>query len=65
MRRKLQSNHGIDTKRIAAEIVAAIFCKKTGTKYAIHSTLITTYGVENNAYSGEIQSIITSDDLFG
>ena len=41
------------------------FIKKTGTKYAIHSTLITTYGVENNAYSGEIQSIITSDDLFG
>lgn len=41
------------------------FIKKKETKYAIHSTLITTYGVENNAYSGEIQAIITSDDLFG
>lgn len=40
------------------------FLKKTGTKYAIHSTLITTYGVEENSYSGEIQAVITSDDLF-
>lgn len=40
------------------------FIKKTGTKYAIHSTLITTYGIEDNAYSAELQSIITSDDLF-
>jgi hypothetical protein len=37
---------------------------KTGTKYAIHSTLITTYGVEKNAYSGELQAVITADDLF-
>ena len=34
------------------------------TKYAIHPTLITTYGVEENAYSGEIQAIITSEALF-
>ncbi|MGN0247124.1 MAG: ATP-binding protein [Lachnospiraceae bacterium] len=40
------------------------FLKKTETKYAIHSTLITTYGIQNNSYSGDIQSIITSDDLF-
>lgn len=40
------------------------FLKKTETKYAIHSTLITTYGVEDNAYSGDIQAIITADDLF-
>ena len=40
------------------------FLKKTETKYAIHLTLITTYGVEDNSYSGDIQAIITSDDLF-
>ena len=40
------------------------FIKKTETKYAIHLTLITTYGVEDNSYSGDIQAIITSDDLF-
>ena len=40
------------------------FIKKTDTKYAIHPTLITTYGVEETAYSGEIQAIITSEALF-
>ena len=40
------------------------FQKKTSTKYALHSTLITTYGVTDNAYSGELQAIITDDDLF-
>lgn len=37
---------------------------KTKTKYALHSTLITTYGVEKSAYANELQSVITSDDLF-
>lgn len=36
----------------------------TKTKYAIHSTLITTYEVVKTSYYGNIQSIITSDDLF-
>ncbi len=40
------------------------FLKKTNTKYAIHPTLITTYGVIENSYSTELQSVITSDDLF-
>ena len=40
------------------------FKTKTGTKYAIHPTLVTTYGVLNNAYSGELQAVITADDLF-
>lgn len=40
------------------------FRKKTGTRYAIHSTLVTTYEVEPNAYTGDIQAIITADDLF-
>ena len=36
----------------------------TKTKCAIHSTLITTYEVEESSYSGNIQAIITSDELF-
>ena len=40
------------------------FLKKTGTRYAIHPTLVTTYGLEENAYSGELQSVITADQLF-
>ena len=36
----------------------------TGTKYAIHPTLVTTYGVVENAYSGELQAIVTGEDLF-
>ena len=42
----------------------ADFIKKTETKSAIHSTLITTYGALNNAYAGELQAVITSEDLF-
>lgn len=40
------------------------FRKKTGTKYALHSTLITTYPIEETPYSGELQSVIVADDLF-
>ena len=40
------------------------FRKKTGTRYAIHSTLITTYETVRNQYSGELQAIITAEDLF-
>lgn len=36
----------------------------TGTKYAIHPTLITTYGLVENTYADYIQSVITLDDLF-
>ena len=33
-------------------------------RYAIHPTLITTYGIIENAYSGELQSVITGEELF-
>ena len=36
----------------------------TETKYAIFPTLITTFGLVDNSYSGDIQSLITMDDLF-
>ena len=37
---------------------------QTGTKYAIHPTLITTYGLVDNSYATNIQSVIVLDDLF-
>jgi len=39
------------------------FAKLTKTKSSIHLTLVTTYGLSENAYSGRIQSVITGDDL--
>lgn len=36
----------------------------TGTHYAIYPTLVTTYGLKENSYSGNIQAVITMDDLF-
>lgn len=36
----------------------------TGTKYAIHPTLVTTYGIVGNSYAGDIQAVITLEDLF-
>ncbi|MDR0854612.1 MAG: AAA family ATPase [Clostridiales Family XIII bacterium] len=40
------------------------FRLETGTKSALHQTMITTYGLTNNAYRNNIQSEITLDDLF-
>jgi hypothetical protein len=40
------------------------FVTETGTKYAIFPTIITTFGLRENKYSGLIQSEITLDDLF-
>lgn len=40
------------------------FITGTGTHYAIYPTLITTYGLVENAYSNDIQSVVTMDDLF-
>ena len=36
----------------------------THTSFALHPTLVTTYGLRTNKYSGSIQSVITADDLF-
>ncbi|MCR5178858.1 MAG: AAA family ATPase [Lachnospiraceae bacterium] len=36
----------------------------TGTRAAIHPTLITSYGLVENSYAGNIQNVITMDDLF-
>jgi hypothetical protein len=42
----------------------AAFLTETGTKSALHQTMITTSGLEHNAYRNDIQSEITLDDLF-
>ena len=36
----------------------------TGTRYAIYPTLITTYGMVNNSYALDVQSVVVLDDLF-
>ena len=36
----------------------------TKTRKALHLTMVTTYGIKHNAYSGMIQSEVTLDDLF-
>ena len=40
------------------------FQKETGTKEAVHMTLICGNGYKRNKYSGIIQNLITGDDLF-
>lgn len=42
-----------------------IFIAGTDTRKAVHLTMVTTYGVRPNAYSGIIQSEVCMDDLFG
>lgn len=42
----------------------ASFISNTGTNKAVHLTMITTYGLRHNPYSGIIQSEVTMDDLF-
>ena len=41
-----------------------LFRAATKTRKALHLTMVTTYGIKNNAYSGMIQSEVTLDDLF-
>ena len=40
------------------------FKDETGTKKAVHVTLVTPYGVKSNAYAKNVQSVVTLDDLF-
>lgn len=41
-----------------------IFAEVTKTKSAIHTIMVTTYGINHNAYSNEIQNEIELNDLF-
>jgi hypothetical protein len=40
------------------------FVSETGTRSAIHITMVTTYGLTENGYRASVQSEITLDDLF-
>ncbi|MDR1720584.1 MAG: ATP-binding protein [Dysgonamonadaceae bacterium] len=40
------------------------FAEETRTKKALHTTLITTFGVKHNAYWNEVQSEVRLEDLF-
>ena len=41
----------------------ATFIEETKCRKSIHTTLVTTYGLKRNAYSGFFQNVITMDDL--
>jgi AAA+ ATPase superfamily predicted ATPase len=40
-----------------------LFSNETKTRKALHLTLVTTYGVSRNEYSGKVQNVVTMDDL--
>lgn len=42
----------------------SLFTSETNCKKALHLTLVTTYGLKRNEYSGRVQKVITMDDLF-
>ncbi len=54
------------TKRYNDEMQARreLFRAQTRTRKALHLTMVTTYGIKENPYSGMIQSQVTLDDLF-
>ena len=41
-----------------------VFIGETKCRKAIHTTIVTTYGLTHNEYSGRIQNVLTMDDLF-
>jgi len=41
-----------------------IFRRETGTRSAIHTTLVTIYGLVRNEHAADIQSVVTMEDLF-
>lgn len=41
-----------------------VFVEETQTRYSLHLTLVTTYGLASSPYQGRFQNVITMDDLF-
>lgn len=61
------TKHPYEIKKTEAEILErkkSAFRAETGTRYAIHITMITTYGLAKKGYSSIAQSEITMNDLF-
>ena len=42
----------------------SVFTSKTKTKKTPHLTIVTTYGLKQNMYSGDIHSVVTMDNFF-
>ena len=40
------------------------FLGETGTRHALHTTMVTTYGLTNKGYRASVQSEVTLDDLY-
>ena len=40
------------------------FINATNTRKAVHPTMVTTFGIKANTYSGIVQNEVTLDDLF-
>ena len=43
---------------------AEVFRKETGTRSALHTTLVTTYGLIRSEHAAQVQSVVTMEDLF-
>ena len=54
------------TKKTNADLLRkrSDFIIATGTRAAIHLTMVTPFGIVRNSYAGDIQSEITAEDLF-
>lgn len=48
-----------DIRRKSADLLSI-----TGTRYSIHTVLVTPFGMADGSYGGNIQNVITTDDLF-
>lgn len=55
------------TRKYDAELrqKAGVFKYETGTRKSVMITLVTTFGLKPNAYSGNVQADLTMDQLFG
>jgi hypothetical protein len=42
-----------------------VFRSETKTRFALHTTIVTTYGLVQNEHAAPVQSVVTMEDLFG
>lgn len=63
---KFSTNDYTIDKKYDAELrrKLEVFANETHCRKALHTTLVTTYGLTPNEYSGRIQNVITMDHLF-
>jgi len=63
---KFSNKEFVITKKIDENLrnKRGVFIEESNTKKTVHITMITTYGVKNNEYQGNIQSEVLLGDLF-